>query len=87
MGAVQEKILSAYNSSQGRSRVERILLGQARKRLKEEFQGHLTLLKYWRDSAAHGRVTTISDEEAYTSLGMLLRFATSVDARWDELTS
>jgi len=81
-----EKVLSAYNSSQGRSRVENMLLGQARPRLKEEVQGFLTLLKYWRDQAGHGSTANISDNEAYTSLALLLRFATYVDDWWSELT-
>lgn len=82
----KEKVLSAYNSSQGRSRIETMLLGQSRIRLKQEIQGFLTLLKYWRDQAGHGATANITDNEAYTSLAILLRFATYVDDWWYELT-
>jgi len=82
----EERVLSAYNSSQGRSRVEGMLLGQARDHLNREVQGFLTLLKYWRDQASHGATANISDNEAYTSLALLLRFATYVDDWWGELT-
>ena len=80
----EEKVLSTYNSSQGRSRVETMLLGQARERLKREIQGFLTLLKYWRDQAGHGAAANITDNEAYTSLALLLRFATYVDDWWGD---
>jgi hypothetical protein len=73
-------------SSNGRSRIEKILLGQARGRLKQEVQGFLILLKYWRDQAGHGAKANITDNEAYTSLALLLRFATYVDEWWGELT-
>jgi hypothetical protein len=82
-----EKVLATYNSSQGRSRVETMLLGQARARLKIEIQGFLTLLKYWRDQAGHGAAANITDNEAYTSLALLLRFATYVDDWWSDLTN
>ncbi len=82
----EKRVLSAYNSDRGRSRVESMLLGQARDRLKQEMQGFLTLLKYWRDQASHGAPANISDNEAYTSLALLLRFATYVDEWWGELT-
>lgn len=82
----EERVLSAYNSSQGRSRVETMLLGQARDRLKQEVLGFLALVKYWRDQASHGATANISDNEAFTSLALLLRFATYVDDWWSELT-
>ena len=82
----EEQVLSAYNSSRGRSRVETMLLGQACDRLKREVQGFLTLLKYWRDQAGHGATADISDNEAYTSLALLLRFAAYVNDCWGELT-
>jgi len=48
----ESSVLDAYNTAQGRSRVENMLIGQARDQLKREFQGCLTLLKYWRDAAS-----------------------------------
>jgi len=64
-----------YSAASGRRRIENLLLGQARAQLADEFRGYMTLLKYWRDNSAHGRVTGISDNEAYTALALLLRLA------------
>jgi len=44
------------------------------------------LIKYWRDAAAHGAPTNISDNEAYTALAALLRFALFANDNWEELT-
>jgi hypothetical protein len=44
------------------------------------------LLNYWRDSAAHGRNSHIGENEAYTALLLLLRFAMFASDRWAELT-
>jgi hypothetical protein len=82
----QESVLSTYNSAQGRGRIEGQLLGKAREQLQREFRGYLSLLKYWRDEASHGGPANIADDEAYTSLALLLRFAKYVDQWWEELT-
>jgi hypothetical protein len=82
----EEKILKMYLSSQGRSRVESFILGQATTHIKRVFDGYLPLLKYWRDESAHGKVSSISESEAYISLNSLLRFAMFVNDNWDELT-
>jgi hypothetical protein len=80
-------VLSQYNAFGGRRRVENLILGQARQELREEYVGYMTLLKYWRDQAAHGKVSGIKDNEAYTSLALLLRFAIFVNENWVELTA
>jgi len=82
----ENQVLNMYRTANGRSRVENIVIGQAREQLKREFLGLTGLLKYWRDEASHGLATSISDNEAYTSLAMLLRYAIVVNDCWDELT-
>jgi hypothetical protein len=82
----EEAILKVYASANGRSRVESTLLGQVRDQLRREFQGLTVLLKYWRDEAAHGKESRIGDNEAYTSLAMLLRFGKLVADNWRDLT-
>jgi len=82
----EDEILKIYSSSNGRSRIESIIIGQVRKQLQTEFRGFTILLKYWRDESAHGRVSGIADNEAYTSLALLLRFAHFVNDHWTELT-
>jgi len=78
-------VLATYNGAQGRSRTENLIIGKAREQLQREFRGFLALLKYWRDQASHGKATNITDNEAFTSLALLLRFAGWVNDNWSEL--
>lgn len=71
----EEKIKKMYLSTGGRKKIENLVVGQSRKHLQEEFTQYHTLLKYWRDEAAHGRSSKISEPEAFTALAMLLRFS------------
>lgn len=81
------RVLEMYESAGGRGRVEALILSQRPQQVQTEFRSSADLLKYWRDSAAHGRRSNITDNEAYTSLGLLLRFAQFANDRWDELTA
>ncbi|NOZ83994.1 MAG: hypothetical protein GXP60_04180 [Epsilonproteobacteria bacterium] len=83
----EEEVLKAYASSNGRSRVENMIIGQAKNYLKREYQGYSSLIKYWRDESAHGKVSGINDNEAYTSIALLLRFAKFASDNWNDLTS
>lgn len=82
-----EKVLTSYESAGGRGRVENLVVGKRPKAVQDEFRADLNLLKYWRDAAAHGQKSGITESEAYTSLALLLRFAQFVNDRWDELTA
>lgn len=82
-----EKIERLYLSSGGRGRVEKLILGQKPKAVQEEFLGYVSLLKYWRDNASHGKQAKIGDNEAYTALAVLLRFAFFAEDRWNELAA
>lgn len=79
-------VLKTYSSANGRSKIENMIIGKAVKPLQINFKGFTELIKYWRDEAAHGKVSNIGDNEAFTSLAMLLRFANYVNEYWDELT-
>jgi len=57
----ETEVLKAYISSSGRSKVEQMVTNHIDDRLKHQFRGFLELLKYWRDTAAHGRATEIAD--------------------------
>jgi hypothetical protein len=83
----EETVLKTYRTAQGRSRVENMIIGQASKSVQTEFKNYTVLLKYWRDEAAHGKQSDISDNEAFTALAILLRFAHYAHDRWDELTA
>jgi len=83
----ETRVLQMYMSSKGRSKLENMLVGSAREPIRREFQGFTTLLKYWRDAASHGEATAITENEAYTALAMLLRFAQFTTDNWSELTA
>ena len=80
----EASVLRSYSSTGGRVRVENLVVGQCPENLKREFRGLTELLKYWRDEAAHGRASGIGDNEAYTSLAMLLRYALFISSNWDQ---
>ncbi|OGP24830.1 MAG: hypothetical protein A2038_15375 [Deltaproteobacteria bacterium GWA2_57_13] len=82
----EAEILKMYSAAGGRGRIENLIIGKKDKSIQDDFRGYLSLLKYWRDIAAHGRASGINDPEAYTSLALLLRFAQFANDRWDELT-
>jgi len=81
----EENILKIYASASGRHRIENLLVGKARKQIQNEYGGYTSLLKYWRDESAHGCASEIKENEAYTSLALLLRLAAFVSDNWDEL--
>jgi hypothetical protein len=78
--------LGAYKGSNGRSRLQLKLLGQETDRVRTQFEIHTDLIAYWRDQAAHGHQTGITESEAYSALGRLLRFAHFAADNWSTLT-
>lgn len=82
----EEEATKLYLSGSGRSRIEKLLTGQIEERIRRDLQASSALLNYWRDSSAHGRALDIGDNEAFTSLAMLLRLAVFVDENWRVLT-
>ncbi len=83
----EKEMLQTYATAKGRTRVENRVIGQVAEHLKREFTGLTELLKYWRDEAAHGQASAISDNETYTSLAMLLRYAMFIHKNWEVFTS
>jgi hypothetical protein len=69
------KVMDDYAGSGGRGRVERLVVSGQDKYVRADFDRYVDLLKYWRDSAAHGKAAGITELEAWTSLVLLLRFA------------
>ena len=63
-----------------------LLIGQVKEPIRREYSSYFGLLKYWRDESAHGTVSGIQDNEAFTSLALLLRFAHFMDDNWEDLT-
>jgi hypothetical protein len=83
----EAKILKMYEAAGGRARVTTYVTGQATTAVQRQFVAALHILHYWRDDAAHGQQTTISEVEAYSAISELLRLAQFASDRWTELTS
>lgn len=81
----EEFILKEYRSSNGRKKIENLIL-KGKDNLRNELEVRMSLLKYWRDDASHGAITPILNEEAFVSLATLLRLAQWVDDNWNALT-
>ncbi len=83
----EQDILDRYKSSRGRTIIENYLIGQVSQFIQTEFRKYSDLLKYWRDDAAHGASLNIGEEEAFTSLILLLRFIQYAEKNFSILTS
>jgi hypothetical protein len=82
----EEAVLKEYRTASGRRRVQDSLIGKARKEIAQPFANMMGLLSYWRDDAAHGGLSPISELEAHEALTRLLRLANFVNDNWKELT-
>jgi len=81
----EEKVLAAYRSERGRRKVKEMAFGSAQQNLLEQAEAGLGLLKYWRDDAAHGGFSAISENQAFTSTLLLLKLAALVNDHWAAL--
>lgn len=79
-------VLASYRTAGGRQKVIGTIVGQASPAIAGPFRSATSLLSYWRDDAAHGLASTISEIEAHDALARLLRFAQFTADQWDELT-
>lgn len=82
----EREVLKVYQATHGRRNVINSIIEDARPGIVGAFKAATDLLTYWRDEAAHGRVSEISEIQAYTALHQLLRFAQFVCDNWTELT-
>ena len=82
----EEIILKDYGSSGGRGKIERFLLANQDAHITRNLPNYTSLLNDWRDVAAHGNAPIVGDEEAFTALMLLLRFARFAEERWDDIT-
>jgi hypothetical protein len=80
-------VLKTYLAAQGRKRTIDGIVHGARAGIADAFKAATDLLSYWRDESAHGRASEISEIEAHTALGRLVRFAQFASDNWTELTS
>jgi hypothetical protein len=81
------KVLREYGQRDGRRKVLTLIFGQQPGKLEQRYlEAAFGLLSYWRDDAAHGQVSEISEIGAYHSLTLLLRLAQFLFANWNALT-
>jgi hypothetical protein len=80
-------VLKTYLAAQGRKRTIDAVIHGAQPGIAEPFRAATSLLSYWRDESAHGRASDISEIEAHTALGRLVRFAQFASDNWSELTA
>ncbi len=78
--------LALYRAANGRRKVIDRVVGQAKATIAEPFRSAAGLLSFWRDAAAHGLASAISEIEAHEALARLMRFAQFSTENWDDLT-
>lgn len=83
----EDESLAIYLTGNGRARLQSRLLGGSAEWMRREFESHIGLISYWRDQAAHGHSSAISESEAFTALRGLLRFAHFANDNWKELAT
>jgi hypothetical protein len=86
MAGDEGRVLAQYRGAQGRKKITDLIRGGLRQGLAEQFVTASGILSFWRDEAAHGTRTTITEGEAQASLAQLLRFAQLTADYWDTLT-
>lgn len=83
----EDAVITEYRKSNGRSLIENKIIHDKKTVIIEGIKALVDLLKYWRDEAAHGRQSNISEIEAYLSLNHLLMAARFCHDNYDELIS
>ena len=86
MAGDERKVLAEYRGAHGRKKITDRITGGLRQGLAEQFVTAGSILNFWRDEAAHGTRTTITEVEAQASLAQLLRFAQLTADNWAVLT-
>lgn len=83
----EKKVMSMYLAARGRANIENLLFGSKSNHIRSEVASGLDILKHWRDAAAHGSATNITETEANVALLLLLKFAEVTKSRWTELVN
>lgn len=82
-----EQVQREYRKSHGRQNVTKLIFGSSpTSTLGNQFESAFNLLTYWRDEAAHGGPSTITQVQAYDALDRLLRLGFFAWDNWQALT-
>ncbi len=83
----ESKVLKEYAKPNGRRYLAELVFGRQPSTLHQRFvSSAFQLLAYWRDEAAHGQASQISELDAYYSLTALVRLAQFLHSEWGDLT-
>ena len=82
----EDKVMAIYNGRSGRAVTTKLVLDGTGAVIRGQLENALKILHYWRDDAAHGVATDISEIQAHASLMQLLGLAQFADKYWDTLT-
>jgi hypothetical protein len=83
----EAKILRIYLGRDGRRLLMKEISGHWKLQAKQAADTAASILSYWRDNAAHGYATGITEFAAHDALSRLLRFASFVHQNWAQLTT
>jgi hypothetical protein len=79
----EDSVLKVYIKPNGRRKVLEIIFGTEPSKLDQKFiSTAANLLFYWRDESAHGKISALSEIEAFNALTTLVRFAQHLYANW-----
>ncbi|MGE0251231.1 MAG: hypothetical protein AB7G80_01070 [Dongiaceae bacterium] len=79
----EDEIMKIYKTRGGFNKLIKLVSNGLSEYRQKELEGFITLTKYWRNESAHGRSSEIADNEAYTSLAIMLRLAFFAKDNWD----
>jgi hypothetical protein len=79
-------VMKKYLTWGGRGQIQKSVLGGLSEPIQREANAGLSLLKYWRDDAAHGGPSAVNEATAFTSILLLVRLAGLFDDQWQAIT-
>ena len=85
-GGDEKQVLRDYKGTSGTQKIENRITQPLKKPLADPFKDLTALIGYWRNEAAHGEESDISETEAYIAITKLLRFAEFSRRNWTQLT-
>jgi hypothetical protein len=81
----EARAVKMYLGRDGRRTLINYITTNMTPHMKQGIETATGILSYWRDNAAHGHATQISEFAAHDALSRLLRFTQFVDGNWDQL--
>jgi hypothetical protein len=83
----EKRVINDYRGASGRRNIIHRVIRGVGSGLSQQFLTGISTLSFWRDETTHGIHTSISEVEAFMSLGQLLRLAQLASDNWQALTN